>query len=60
MTETKQSPRRVVDLVDPAYMPSKAEMEAKFTPPKVSLEEAARLVLQPVEVRTIPRPRGPK
>ena len=57
MTNPKQPPPRVVELVDPAYRPTKAEMEAEFDPPKITLEEAARRVLRPVEVRTIPRPR---
>ena len=57
MTEPKKPPRRLVELVDPAYQPRKAEREEEWTPPDISLEEAARRVLEPVDVVTIPRPR---
>ena len=57
MTEPKQPPRRVVELVDPSYQPTKAEMEAEFDVPEMTLEEAARRVLEPVDVRMVPRPR---
>ena len=53
----KRPPRRVVELVDPAYQPTKAEHEEEWMAPDISLEEAARRVLEPVEVVTIPRPR---
>ena len=57
MTKPKQPRARLVELVDPAYKPTRAEMVEEFTPPKMSLEEAARRVLQPIDVRTIARPR---
>jgi len=58
MTDTpKCPPRRVVELVEAGYQPTKAEMEEEWSPPEISLEEAARRVLEPVEIRTIPRPR---
>lgn len=57
MTEMKQPPLRRVELVDPSYQPTKADMETEFDVPTMTLEEAARRVLDPVEVRTIPRPR---
>lgn len=58
MTDTPNRPsRRVVELVDAGYQPTKAEMEEEWSPPEISLEEAARRVLEPVEIRTIPRPR---
>ena len=53
----KRPPRRVVELVDPAYQPTKAEQEEEWTVPDMTLEEAARRVLEPVEVVPIPRPR---
>lgn len=57
--ETKAAPRRrVVEVVDAAYQPTKAEMEEEWEVPEMSLEEAARRVLAPVEVVTIPRPRN--
>ena len=51
---------RPVELVANAYQPSKAELEEEIdlTPLKGrSLEELARMVLAPVDVTTIPRPR---
>ena len=60
MTDTpKRPPPRVVEIVDPSYQPSKADMEEEFDVPPMTLEEAARRVLEPVEVRTIPRPCRP-
>lgn len=57
MTDTpKRPPPRVVEIVDPSYQPSKADMEEAFDVPPMTLEEAARRVLESVEVRTIPRP----
>lgn len=50
-------PRRVVERVDPAYQPSKADMEEEWIPPDITLDEAARRVLEHVDVRTVPRPR---
>lgn len=57
MTGTsKRPPPRVVEFVDPSYQPSKADMEEVFDVPPMTLEEAVRRVLEPVEVRTVPRP----
>ena len=57
MTDTpRRPPPRVVEIVDPSYQPSKADMEEEFDVSPMTLEEAARRVLEPVEVRTIPRP----
>ena len=56
--QPKRPPRRVVEIVNPSYQPSKADMEEAFDVPEMTLEEAARRVLEPVEVRTIPRPRN--
>ena len=53
----KIPPRRVVEIVNPSYQPSKADMLEEFDVPEMTLEEAARRVLEPVEVVTIPRPR---
>ena len=53
---TRRRPRRV-ESVDPAYQPTKAEKEEEFTVPPMSLEEAARRVLAPVNVVQVPRPR---
>lgn len=50
-------PPHVVELVDPSYQPTKADMEDEWTVPDITLDEAARRVLEPVKVRTIPRPR---
>ena len=60
ITEPKLPPHRVVEIVNPSYQPSKADREEEFDVPAMTLEEAARRVLEPVEVRTIPRPRGRK
>lgn len=57
MTTPKQPSPRIVEVVDPAYNPTKADLEAEFKLPQITLEEAARRVLEQVEVRTIPRPR---
>ena len=58
MTDTLKRPsRRVVELVEASYQPTRAEVEEEWSPPQISLEEAARRVLEPVEIRTIPRPR---
>ena len=53
----KQPPPHEVELVDPSYQPTKADMEDEWTAPDMTLDEAARRVLEPVKVRTIPRPR---
>ena len=56
--QPKQPSRRKVEIVNPTYQPSKAEQEEEWTVPDISLEEAARRVLEPVDVVTIPRPRA--
>ena len=53
----KRPPPHVVEFVDPSYQPTKADMEDEWTVPDMTLDEAARRVLEPVKVRTIPRPR---
>ena len=55
--QPKRPPPRVVEIVDPSYQPTKTDMEEEFDVPAMTLDEAARRVLEPVEVRTIPRPR---
>ena len=61
MTEPKRPLPRVVEIVNPSYQPSKAEREEEFDVPEMTLEEAARRVLEPVEVRFVARPsRGKK
>ena len=59
---TKPPPeRRPVELVANSYQPSKAELEEEIdlTPLQgKTLEELAAMVLAPVDVTTIPRPRG--
>lgn len=37
-------------LVDPAYQPSKADMEEEIRVPVMSMEEAARKLLRPVKI----------
>ena len=37
-------------LVDPAYQPSKAEMEEGIRVPAMSMEEAAQRLLRPVKI----------
>ena len=37
-------------LVDPAYQPSKAELEEEIRVPAMPMEEAARRLLRPVEI----------
>ena len=53
---TRLQPRRV-ELVRPTYQPSKAELEESITLPRMSLEEAARRLMEPVEIHHIDRPR---
>ena len=53
---TRLQPRRV-ELVRPTYQPSKAELEESITVPQMSLEEAARRLMQPVEIHHIDKPR---
>ena len=53
---TRLQPRRV-ELVRPTYQPSKAELKESITLPKMSLEETARRLMQPVEIHYIDRPR---
>ena len=49
MTDTIKR-RRALEIVEPSYQPSKADMEEEFTVPEMTLEEAARRLLSPVEV----------
>ncbi len=53
---TRFQPRRV-KLVRPTYQPSKAELEESIPLPQMSLEEAARRLMEPVEIHYIDRPR---
>lgn len=57
MPHPKQPPLRLVEIVDPSYQPTRADMEEPFDVPQMTLEEAARRVLEPVAVWTIDRPR---
>ena len=45
-----------VELVRPTYQPSKAELEESITLPPLSLEEAARRLMEPVEIHYIDKP----
>ena len=53
----KPSETRRIELVRPTYQPSKAELEEPITVPPMSLEKAARKLMEPVEIRYIDRPR---
>ena len=53
---TRLEPRRV-ELVRSTYQPSKAELEEPITLPRMSLEEAARRLMEPVEIHHIDKPR---
>ena len=53
---TRLKPRRV-ELVRPTYQPSKAELEEPITLPQMSLEEAARRLMEPVEIHHVDKPR---
>ena len=53
---TRLEPRRV-ELVPSTYQPSKAELEESITLPPMSLEEAARRLMEPVEIHHIDKPR---
>ena len=53
---TRLEPRRV-ELVHSTYQPSKAELEESITLPPMSLEEAARRLMEPVEIHHIDKPR---
>ena len=53
---TRLEPHRV-ELVRPTYQPSKAELEESITLPQMSLEEAARGLMEPVEIHYIDKPR---
>ena len=53
---TRLEPRRV-ELVRSTYQPSKAELEEPITLPPMSLEEAARRLMEPVEIHHIDKPR---
>lgn len=49
--------KKEVTLVDSSYQPTKAEMEEEFTFPEgMTLEELARLVLQPVKIKRVKKP----
>ena len=49
--------KRVVELVDSTYQPSKAEMEEPIVVPGgMTAEALARLVMRPVEIQRTPRP----
>ena len=52
---TRLKPHRV-ELVRPTYQPSKAELEESITLPPLSLEEAARRLMEPVEIHYIDKP----
>ena len=53
----KRLPRRVVEIVKASYKPSKADMGEEFELPDMTLEEAARRVMESVDVKTISRPK---
>jgi hypothetical protein len=53
---TRLEPHRV-ELVHPTYQPSKAELEESIALPQMSLEEAARRLMEPVEIHHIDKPR---
>ena len=60
VAEEKNAPRRVVEFVDSVYQPTKAELEEEHDLSHLAgawAEDLARMVLTPVEVRQIPRPR---
>lgn len=60
MTKRTKHPRRRVELVDPAYQPTKADVEEEIDLSHLAgkfPEDLARMVLAPVDVRYIPRPR---
>ena len=55
--ETAQKEK--LKLVDPAYQPSKSEMEENIRVPAMSMEEAAQRLLRSVEIiHTEKPPRG--
>lgn len=57
MTKKRDKPpRRTVELVKASYQPSKADMEEEFDIPEMTLDEAARRVMETVDVKTISRP----
>ena len=53
---TTLEPRRV-ELVRSTDQPSKAELEEPIALPQLSLEEAARRLMEPVEIHHIDKPR---
>ena len=53
---TRLEPRRV-ELVRSTYQPSKAELEEPITLSQLSLEEAARRLMETVEIHHIDKPR---
>ena len=60
MTDSKMQPRRVVEIVKASYQRSKADMEEEIEVPDLTLEEAARRVMESVDVKTISRPKREK
>lgn len=52
---TRLEPRRV-ELVCSTYQPTKAALEEPITLPQLSLEEAARRLMEPVEIHRIDNP----
>ena len=58
MSKTPKSPpRRMVEIVKASYQPSKADIEEEFEVPEMTLEDAARRVMESVDVKTISRPK---
>ena len=53
---TRLEPRRV-ELVLSTYQSSNAELEEPITLPQLSLEEAARRLMEPVDIHHIDKPR---
>ena len=57
MKNKRKRPRRpkpVVEIVGPTYQPSKAEVVEKFDVQPMTLEEAARKVMTPVDAEELP------
>ena len=59
MPEPKQMHRRILNLVDPSYQPSKAELEEDVSV-DASPEEIARAVLRPTQIVYVKPPTKPK
>ncbi len=54
MAEVK---KRVVTLVESSYQPKKAEVEEDFSfPADMTPDDLAKLVMQPVDIKWVPRP----